>query len=382
VSIRDLFLEVALFGNPEKIPLAIWGIRPATRRRWINEGLPENENPIDYLGIRECILRMRGITTFPQEGFEWTPDPSSINIGPLPPFKHRIIREDERYRFWIDCLGITQMGFRDDWKNGWSGFATRVFIEFPVKNRRDFLEIKKRYDPKDPRRYPKNWGELVRAYRRRDYPLGATIRGPFWWTRDMIGLKGIAVGIHREPEFIEEIMDFCADFHIEVLHRALDDLDLDFVLMSEDMAYKKGPMISPDAVRKYMGSAYKRMIKFFRDHSVKVIGIDSDGNIEPLIPIWLEFGINWITPCEVAAGMDVVKLGESYPRLVMSGGIDKRELAKDRRAIENEVMHRVPPLIERRGYFPGVDHAVPPDVSFKNFKYFVSLLKEICGWTK
>jgi len=89
------------------------------------------------------------------------------------------------------------MGFRNDWKDGWSGFAARVFIEFPVKNWREFLEIKKRCDPKDPRRYLKNWGELVRAYRRRDFPLGATIRSPFWWTRDMIGLKGIKRGLDK-----------------------------------------------------------------------------------------------------------------------------------------------------------------------------------------
>ena len=68
VSIRDLFLEVALFGNPEKIPLAIWGIRPATRRRWINEGLPENENPIDYLGIREIHFENEGHNHLPSRG--------------------------------------------------------------------------------------------------------------------------------------------------------------------------------------------------------------------------------------------------------------------------------------------------------------------------
>jgi uroporphyrinogen decarboxylase len=64
----------------------------------------------------------------------------------------------------------------------------------------------------------------------------------------------------------------------------------------------------------------------------------------------------------------------------MSGGIDKRELAKDKAAIEREVMRKVPPLVERRGYFPGVDHAVPPDVPLENYKHFISLLKKICGW--
>ena len=74
-----------------------------------------------------------------------------------------------------------------------------------------------------------------------------------------------------------------------------------------------------------------------------------------------QLGINGITLCEAAAGMDVVKLGRKYPNLILMDGIDKRELAKGKEAINKEVMYKVPSLIERKGYFPGVDHAVPPD---------------------
>jgi len=380
MNARERFLETALFGKPDRIPLALGDVRLATRRSWIKQGSPKNQSVPEYLNFEMCTLRSINITSYPSEGFEWTPNPSAVNLGPIPPFEYKIIREDERYRVWVDSLGVTQMGFQSDWEDGWSGFATRVFMEFPVKSRKDFLEIKKRYNPDDPRRYPKNWSKLAEKYRKRDYPLSANIRGPFWWARDMIGLKGIASGIYKEPELIKEIMDFCAEFHVKALHRALEDVDVDYVIMNEDMAYKKGPMIGPKAVEKLMGSAYREIVKFLQDYGVKVIGVDSDGNVEPLIPVWLKLGINCITPCEVAADMDVVKLGRQYPRLVMMGGIDKRELAKDRKSIRKEVMYRVPPMIERGGYLPGVDHAVPPDISLENFKYFVSLLKKICGW--
>lgn len=377
---RERFLEVSLFGSPDRIPLAVGDVRPLTRRSWTEQGLPRSQSVPEHLTFEMCGLRSVNITAYPQEGREWKPDPKAINIGPIPPLRERVITEDERYKVWVDSLGITQMGFQDDWKDGWNGFATRVFMEFPVKNMRDFLEMKKRYDPKDSRRYPRSWDKISGIYRKRDYPLSANIRGPFWWTRDMIGLNGIAVGIYKEPELIREIMDFCAEFHVKALHKALEDLDVDYVIMSEDMGYKKGPMIGPEAVRKFMGPAYREIVKFFRDHRVKVIGVDSDGNIEPLIPVWLELGIDCVTPCEAAAGMNAVNLGEKYPRLIMIGGIDKRELAKDKKAIERELMSKVPPLVERRGYFPGVDHAVPPDISLQNFEYFVSLLKELCRW--
>ncbi|MCW4021381.1 MAG: hypothetical protein NWF14_09180 [Candidatus Bathyarchaeota archaeon] len=380
MNARERFLEVALFGKPDKIPLSVGDVRPLTKRSWIKQGLPKNRRVPEYLGFRMCTKGTVNITAYPQEGREWKPDPAAVNLGPNPPFEERIIKKDSRYRVWVDSLGVTQKGFQDDWKDGWSGFATRVFMEFPVKTRKDFLEMKKRYNPKDPKRYPKNWDKIAKTYRKRTYPISANIRGPFWWTRDMIGLENLALGIYKGPELIKEIMDFCAEFHVEALYRALETVEVDYVVMNEDMSYKKGPMIGPETVRKFVGPAYREIVKFYRSHGVKVIGVDSDGNIEPLIPVWLELGINSVVPCEAAADIDVVKLGEKYPRLIMTGGIDKRELAKDKEAITREVMYKVPPLVERRGYFPGVDHAVPPDISLENFRYFVSLLKELCGW--
>jgi len=224
VNARQRFLEVATFGNPDKIPLAIGDVRPLTRRRWIMEGLPTKENILDYLKVRRCTLQSISLTTYPQQGREWKIASNVINLGPIPPFKEKIIFEDQRYRIWTDTLGITQKGLQNDWNEGWSGFATRVFIDFPVKNMKDFIKIKRRYDPKDPQRYPKNWNKIVEAYKRREYPLNINIRGPFWWTRDMMGLKGLAVKIHTDPELIREIMEFCAEFHIEALQRCLEEV--------------------------------------------------------------------------------------------------------------------------------------------------------------
>ena len=381
ITPRERFLQVALFKNPSKIPL--WGvgsIRPATLRKWVKQGLPENTAVAEYLGVKGCEVEAINIASYPSEGFEWKPDPSVIDLGPRPVFEYRVVREDERHRVWVDSLGIKQIGFQDDWKNGWSGFATRSWVDFPVKNREDFLKIKKRYDPTDAERYPGSWDSQIKKHRERNYPLYVSIRGPFWWTRDMVGLKGIALGIHRNPGLIKEIMDFCAEFQTRVLHRAVDDLDLDFMILNEDMAYKNGPMIGPETVKEFMSKAYSEIAGFFREHGVKVLIVDSDGNVELLIPIWLKLGFNGVIPCEVEAGMDMVKLGKKYPDLIMIGGIDKRELAKDKESVEKEVGYRVPPLVKRKGYFPGVDHAVPADVPLENYKYFITLLKKHCGW--
>lgn len=144
----------------------------------------------------------------------------------------------------------------------------------------------------------------------------------------------MSIALYKEPELIVEIMNFCTEFHIEVFRKVLENIEIDCVILNEDMAYKNGPMISPKMVKYFMVPAYSSLVKFFRSYGVKIVLIDSDGNVEQLIPIWLELGINGITPCEVAAGMNIVNLRRKYPRLVMMGGLDKRELSKDKEAIE------------------------------------------------
>jgi len=38
----------------------------------------------------------------------------------------------------------------------------------------------------------------------------------------------------------------------------------------------------------------------------------------------------------------------------------------------------VPELVKQGGYSPFVDHSVPPDVSYENFRYYIDLIHEIC----
>ena len=66
--------------------------------------------------------------------------------------------------------------------------------------------------------------------------------------------------------------------------------------------------------------------------------------------------------------------------LRMYGGIDKRVLrdGMSRKAIEEEVAKKED-LIKDGGYSPTVDHAIPPDVPFDNFKFYLGLLHEVCA---
>jgi uroporphyrinogen decarboxylase len=161
--------------------------------------------------------------------------------------------------------------------------------------------------------------------------------------------------------------------------------DIKFEMASywEDMAYKAGPLISPDMFRKFLMPRYKKLNEVLHSMGVDVIFVDSDGNLDLLIPLWLESGCNFVWPLEVAAGNDAVALRKKYGTdLIIGGNIDKRALTRGKEATKDEVMSKVPFLLEQGGYFPSIDHLVPPDIPFEVYCYYINLLREIAGIEK
>jgi uroporphyrinogen decarboxylase len=192
-----------------------------------------------------------------------------------------------------------------------------------------------------------------------------------------MGTEGLSLAFYDQPKMMHEMMDFLADFFIEVTRKALREVQIDYFNFFEDMAYKTAPLVSPKTFREFMLPRYKRVVAHLKKHGVQIITLDTDGNCEPLIPLYIEAGVTGIWPCEIAANMDPVRLRREYGKdLTLAGGIDKRELARGKKEVEAEVRRRILPLLESGGFIPHVDHTVPPDVPYANFMYYLDLKRK------
>ena len=98
--------------------------------------------------------------------------------------------------------------------------------------------------------------------------------------------------------------------------------------------------------------------------------VDTDGWCEPAVPLYLEAGMDVMDPWEVASGCDVVRAGEKWPNLIMTGGIDKRVLAAGKEAIDKHLEYIIPRMRDRGGYVPTCDHGVPDNVSLEDYLYY------------
>ena len=65
-----------------------------------------------------------------------------------------------------------------------------------------------------------------------------------------------------------------------------------------------------------------------------------------------------------------------YPELGILGGIDKNKLSKGKSFIDKE-LEKIPFMLESGRYIPGLDHGVPPDVSWDNYRYSYDRLREM-----
>ncbi len=173
-------------------------------------------------------------------------------------------------------------------------------------------------------------------------------------------------------------MEADAEFIIAIMRQVLDVIAVDAFGFWEDMAYNRAPLISPAMARRYMLPRYRNVTEFLRARGVNYIGLDSDGQIDSLIPVWMDAGLNFLYPFEVQAGMDVLAVRRKYGKqLRIWGGVDKRAVAQGPASIDAELA-RVKPLIAEGGYIPHTDHSCPPDISFANYCYFMKRLEEVC----
>lgn len=79
-----------------------------------------------------------------------------------------------------------------------------------------------------------------------------------------------------------------------------------------------------------------------------------------------------------ASGVDYVELRREFGGdLLLIGGLDVRVLAQDRRAMEEEILSQVPPLLEQGGYVPLVDGRVRSHVPFENYVFYRELIREL-----
>jgi hypothetical protein len=371
---RERYHATVRFGTPDRVPLTPGGPRESTLDVWHTQGLPTDVDWYAYL--------MQTI------GIPWQPSPRpdlGVSFKMIPWFEEKVLEHKDGHYIVQDWMGaITEISDTYDYTyiRSAKDFVTRRWRRFPVESEEDWeKKLKWRYDARDPQRLPPDFAERCGALRQRGDVLRLSINGPFWQLREWCGLENLCLMLIEQPEFVERMIGFWTEFIAQTLSPVLEQVDVDEVLISEDMAYKEHSMISPAMTRRFLLPTWQVWAEMIKRRGSTVAAMDSDGCIDELIPLWIEAGIDLCEPIEVAAGNNIVALRRRFgKKMAYRGGVDKRALAAGGAVMRREVIRVVPPLLVDGGFLPSCDHGVPPDISWPTFVEYTRLLARLTGW--
>jgi uroporphyrinogen decarboxylase len=300
----------------------------------------------------------------------------------MPPFEARLLERTEEYEIIQHPNGVVTKALIAGSSHGMR-MCMDQYLKFPVESHQDFRELKKRYEVQLDKRYPANWKEeLLPGWRSRDHVLvlcrNCAAGGFYWRAREWMGTENLSFAWYDNPGMMHDMMEFYADFTMEVAKPILAETDVEYFSFNEDFAMKSGPLLGPDTFREFIYPHMKRVVEFLKSNGVRYVMLDSDGNPEPLIPLLMDCGIDAIWPLERASeGVDPVRYRRKFGKdLRLMGGVDKREIAKGPEAIDAH-LRSLAPLVEEGGYIPTVDHTVDPHVSWGNFCYYMESKRKL-----
>jgi len=360
MNARERFNAVMHYQDRDRCPIMDFGFWEETPVVWREQGYPADANSDVFFGMDP----------------QWTQAP--VNASLCPPFEYKVIEDRGDTLLVIDGNGVTMEG---------SKFLGSIpkHIGHSLVGRDSWEELfLPRLNGFDEARRPSNWQDKLAEFLRpdREYPLGIDAGSLYGWLRNWMGMENLSMLVYDDPGLFEGMVETIADCIIESIRPWLDaGVKFDYAMIWEDMCYCSGPLLSPRVFKQVLVPQYKRITGLLRAHGCDVVVVDCDGEIDKLIPHWLEGGVNCMFPIEVGTwNGDPVRFRKEYGRdLIMMGGVGKRILASSPAEISREV-DRLSDLVDEGGYIPTPDHRVPPDVSLANYAHY--LREARCAWGK
>ncbi|MCF7854884.1 MAG: hypothetical protein K9N51_08805 [Candidatus Pacebacteria bacterium] len=350
---REEFLDFMTFkANERPLFTEIFGPIIGLKEEWEQQGATPAE--LDFSAFRYRCPKKSGI---------------GVNPGRLG-FSREVVEETESIIRYRDDLGRPLRLEK--------GYATLPLPEtYPVTTMDDWLRIKPKYAFSEER-FADHWADAARKARAEGAALVFGIPGGFDEPRQLLGEAELCCAYYEKPELIHDILRTIADTVCRVLERVCAEIPVDILSVHEDMAGKSGPLAGPKQVKEFIKPYYRRIWDMVQEGGARLFDQDSDGDMNAVIPAFIDAGVNCMHPMEPAANMDIVKIRETYgTQLALYGGIDKHVIRRSKNEIVDELEYKIPPMIRTGGCMLGLDHRIPNGTPLENYRFYVAKVWEI-----
>lgn len=343
------------FDRPQVIHWTCWD---ETFARWKREGLPDHVR-----SKKDLHAYFNAKAHFAHVGF---------NVTLYPGFETRIVEETDEYTIFWNWEGV----LLKDLKHAGS---VPHYMDFSFKTADDWPRYKERLQI-DTARIRPNLDELIFQEEADGRPLGINTGSMMGWIRNWMGVEGMSYLMCDDPDCFADIIATLSDLVCwqldTIIPRMSAPPDLGFGW--EDIAGSSGPFVSPSLFDELVAPGYRKIRNRLDEHGCHILGLDSDGKVEPLIENWMAAGVNLMFPIEPGTwGASPEAFRARFGKgLLMQGGFDKFALERGRKAIDAEIERHIP-LLKEGGYMMMPDHIISPDVPLADYQYYLDRIRNL-----
>lgn len=305
---RERFMKAMLLEEPDQVPFA----------DWINDEI--RQKLVEFFGAEKMDeAEFAEAIGFDAIGYQ--------DIYALSPVCDETMTDDK---------GIVHYMGRGKIKKA----SDLSMMEFPDLTKGNHLDNAKRF---------------VDQYGKKDLALYCGIRPGIQPTYLSLGWMTFAESSMGDQELLKGIYDRYIEWnckHIELL----EAIGFDFFFLYDDIAYKKGPLFSPDLFREF----FLPRFKILADTISIPWAYHSDGDLSSLMEEILSLGMNCINPIEPPT-MDIKAVKEKYgDRVALWGNIDLIQTLPygTEEEVETEVKQRIQEVGKGGGYILGTANSI------------------------
>ncbi len=354
MTYRELFTQIMHYGDFDRMPVLHWTGWAETMERWYGEGLPRDANPHEFFHTQPLWA---GLYT---------------NLNLFPAFEEEVLEDTPEYRIFRGGDGVVCQ----DWKHK---SCIPHYIDFTLKDASNWDEYKKRLQP-DPARIPADIDARIASAEASGLPVQFEIASMMGWIRNWMGVENMSYLMYDDRDVYADMVMTLADLTCWAIDQVLPKVKsgVDYAHGWEDICGRSGPLVSPDIFVECVAPGYRKIRNKLDEYGVKLLGIDSDGDVEQLVGHWLDAGVNVQFPIEVGTWKgDARDYRTRYGKeLRVIGNFDKLTLEVSRAAVTAE-LDRLMPLMKEGGFLLLPDHLITPGVALADYQWYLEQVRGI-----